>query len=149
MLSVHTQAAKTRGAGRDAVTIAGRTLQRAMVLGVIAAAALLTPAASAEAAGFSYAFAGPPSVTTPGSYTATLYTVASADGPLTVDVTALDGAQITGVADTGCAVTLTGMHCDLAVSAGVALQIAISGTYQGNVVHMRTTAADPAGPAGR
>jgi uncharacterized protein YkwD len=120
---------------------------RAVMTAAAIFVALLTPASQAQASGLSYAVATTPTGTgTPGAFTDTVIAVASANGPMTVDITALAGARITRADDLDCAVTPTGEHCAFTAEAAVANMIGFSGTYTGPGVHLRLSASDVNGP---
>ncbi len=108
--------------------------------------ALLAPASEAQASGFSFVLATMPTVTAPGAYQDTVIAVASVDGPMTIDVTGLDGTTITQVDDLDCSTTPTGAHCAFTAAAGITNMIGVSGAYANDVVHLQLAASDAAGP---
>ncbi len=112
----------------------------------VAFVAVMAPATESHASGFSYAFAMPPQVGTPGAYSSALAATASVDGTLTIDVAATDGTTITATGDPRCALVATGEHCVIAATADAAISLPFSGAYTGMVVDLTTTATDAAGP---
>ncbi len=73
--------------------------RRAIVLALAAFAAVLAPATESHASGLSFAFATPPQVTTPGTFSSAITALASVDGNMTIDVTALQLHRRTRVVD--------------------------------------------------
>jgi uncharacterized protein YkwD len=121
--------------------------RRAVMIAVSLFVAMLIPGSQAQASGFSYALVTPPTVSAPGQYASAVLAVASVDGVMTIDVTALDGTAITGVDDPGvCTVTPVGAHCAYKVPMAVQESLGVSGTYSGSVVHLRVAASDGNGP---
>ena len=120
--------------------------RRAVVLAVGAIVAVLAPATESHASGFSYAFATPPQVSTPGTFASAITALASEDGAMTIDVTALAGTIITAAVDPACALTSTGEHCATTASADRSLSLAFTGTYTGAVIDLQISASDAAGP---
>jgi uncharacterized protein YkwD len=74
-------------------------MRRLVVIAGTALIALFAAAGSASAAGFGYAFAGPPTVTGAGQWTASINAVASVDGAFTLDVVGASGTVVTGTDD--------------------------------------------------
>jgi uncharacterized protein YkwD len=120
--------------------------RRAVVTAVAAFVAILAPATESHASGFSYVFATPPQVTTPGEFGSEITALTSVDGPLTIDVTAADGTTITGTADPTCTLTATGEECVTKVTAGTVTNLPFQGTYTGFVVDLHIAATDADGP---
>jgi len=119
--------------------------RRALITAAGALLALLAPAAPAHAAGLSFAYAGPPQVSTAGSYTSTITAVASVEGQLMIVVRGVGTTTVTD-ADDACSVDTDGAHCAVNALPDRPYTFDVSGTYTGMMVALSVGGSDASGP---